>query len=116
MPPTPKPLLIIFSCNLYSYELHLNHDQDVRHKGLHAFFESGTKAGIQPHHATRLRVQLTRLDVATSPRDMNAPGWNLHPLIGGLDKHWAITVNGNWRLTFTFLGEDVILVDYLDYH
>jgi len=25
-------------------------------------------------------------------------------------------VNGNWRLTFRFDGEDVILVDYQDYH
>jgi len=25
-------------------------------------------------------------------------------------------VNGNWRLTFTFEGEDAVLVDYRDYH
>ncbi len=34
---------------------------------------------------------------------------------GGLKGHWAVTVNGNWRLTFTFEGEDAILVDYQDY-
>ncbi|GED23581.1 type II toxin-antitoxin system RelE/ParE family toxin [Halomonas halmophila] len=33
-----------------------------------------------------------------------------------LSGHWTITVNGNWRLTFTFDGEDAILVDYQDYH
>ncbi|MGM8851821.1 type II toxin-antitoxin system RelE/ParE family toxin [Salinicola halophyticus] len=33
-----------------------------------------------------------------------------------LKGHWAIIVNGNWRLTFTFEGEDAILVDYQDYH
>jgi len=27
-----------------------------------------------------------------------------------------VSVNGNWRLTFTFDGEDAILVDYMDYH
>ena len=26
------------------------------------------------------------------------------------------SVNGNWRLTFTFEGEDAVLVDYQDYH
>ena len=26
------------------------------------------------------------------------------------------TFNGNWRMTFTFEGEDAILVDYQDYH
>jgi plasmid maintenance system killer protein len=25
-------------------------------------------------------------------------------------------VNGNWRMTFGFEGEDAILVDYEDYH
>lgn len=87
-----------------------------RHKGVQKFFETGTKAGIQPNHATRLRIQLTRLDVALSPQDMNAPGWGLHELSGSLAKHWAVTVNGNWRLTFMFEGEDAVLVDYQDYH
>jgi len=27
-----------------------------------------------------------------------------------------VSVSGNWRLTFTFEGEDAILVDYQDYH
>ncbi|WP_083831104.1 type II toxin-antitoxin system RelE/ParE family toxin [Chromohalobacter israelensis] len=35
---------------------------------------------------------------------------------GSLHGHWTIPVNGNWRLTFTFDGEDAILVDYQDYH
>jgi proteic killer suppression protein len=30
--------------------------------------------------------------------------------------HWSVKVNGNWRITFTFDGEDAILVDYQDYH
>jgi addiction module HigA family antidote len=47
---------------------------------------------------------------------MDAPGNNLHPLKGGFVGHWSVKVNGNWRLTFSFEGEDVILVDYQDYH
>jgi plasmid maintenance system killer protein len=35
---------------------------------------------------------------------------------GDLKGHWPVSVGGNWRLTFTFEGEDAILVDYLDYH
>ena len=87
-----------------------------RHKGLQAFFENGSKAGIQPHHAPRLSRQLTRLDLAKSPADMNVPGWSLHPLAGNLSGHFAITVSGNWRMTFAFEGDDAILVDYQDYH
>ena len=44
------------------------------HKGLKAFFESGSKAGIQPHHEAKLRRQLVRLDLAKAPEDMNLPG------------------------------------------
>ncbi len=29
---------------------------------------------------------------------------------------WSVDVSGNWRLTFSFEGEDAVLVDYRDYH
>lgn len=86
------------------------------HKGLEKFFEKGSKAGIQAAHADRLELQLSALDAATKPEDMGAPGWGLHPLKGELKGHWAITVNGNWRVTFKFEGTDAIVVDYQDYH
>ncbi|MCA8238715.1 MULTISPECIES: type II toxin-antitoxin system RelE/ParE family toxin [Burkholderia] len=86
------------------------------HKGLEAFFVTGSKAGIRPDHAPRLRRMLARLDVAGKPHDMNVPGWRFHGLVGGLDGYYAVGVNGNWRLTFRFEGPDVVLVDYQDYH
>lgn len=87
-----------------------------RHKGIKAFFESGSKAGIQPSHAAKLARQLRQLNDARTAPDMNMPGWKWHPLSGDLSGHWSVWVNGNWRLTFTFEGEDAILVDYQDYH
>jgi proteic killer suppression protein len=87
-----------------------------RHKGLHRFAETGSKVGIQPKHAQRLRRLLTALDAASRPEDMNAATNDLHPLKGDLAGHWSVKVSGNWRLTFVFEGEDVILVDYQDYH
>lgn len=86
------------------------------HKGLELFFETGKRSGIQPHHAAKLGRQLARLDVAHSAADMNVPGWGLHSLSGNLAGHYAVTVNGNWRMTFRFEGEDAVLVDYQDYH
>jgi proteic killer suppression protein len=90
--------------------------KSFRHKGLEAFFRRGTKSGIQPHHAAKLRLQLTALEVALRPEDLAAPGWRLHPLTGSLKGFHSITVNGNWRVIFRFDGPDVELVDYLDYH
>ncbi len=90
--------------------------KSFKHKGLKAFFESGSKAGIQPKHATRLRLMLSMLDNAKHPDDMNAPGWRFHPLTGDLAGHFSVTVNGNWRMTFTLDAEDAEVVDYQDYH
>ncbi len=87
-----------------------------RHKGLQAFFTNGNLSGIQPHHAGRLRILLTALDNAKQPNDMNAPNWKLHGLTGNLAGHYSVTVNGNWRMTFSFEGKDAVLVDYQDYH
>lgn len=88
-----------------------------RHRGLQRFFETGSKAGIQPKHAAKLARQLRQLNDADGPADMNIPGWRLHPLQGhDLTGHWSVRVNGNWRLTFKFEGQDAILVDYQDYH
>jgi proteic killer suppression protein len=90
--------------------------KSFRHKGIEDFFLTESKAGIQPKHAQKLKIQLFVLNNAKSAKDMNAPGWNLHSLRGNLEGHWSVTVNGNWRPTFAFEGEDAILVDYQDYH
>ena len=89
--------------------------KSFRHSGIEKFFLTGSKAGIQPKHEDKLNVQLTVLNRARKPEDMATPGWNLYLLSGNLKGHWSVKVNGNWRLTFRFEGEDAILVDYQDY-
>jgi proteic killer suppression protein len=51
-----------------------------------------------------------------APDDMDLPGFRLHPLKGDLKGHLAVSVSGNWRVTFRFEGGDAYDVDYLDYH
>jgi len=104
-------------CTLQRNAIHVqNVIKSVRHKGLQAYFERGTKAGIQAAHAPKLAQFLARLDAAQVSDDMNLPGWDLHPLHGNLANHCAVSVNGNWRMTFMFEGTDVVLLDCLDYH
>ena len=86
------------------------------HKGLEEFFHTGSKKGIQPAHAGRLRLQLAALSRARKPQDMALPNWRLHLLKGALLGHWSVWVNGNWRLTFRFEEQDAVVVDYQDYH
>jgi len=90
--------------------------QSFRHKGLKKFFESGSAAGIQPHHAKRLRMLLTALDTAQTVEDMKIPGFRLHPLKGAERGRWSVWVNGNWRLTFEFRDGHAYVLDYEDYH
>ena len=88
----------------------------IRHKGLARFHESGSLAGIQAQHARRLRTQLAALETASTIKDMDIPGFRLHPLFGDQAGRWSIWVNANWRLTFAFREGDAYLLDYEDYH
>ena len=90
--------------------------KSFQHKGLQGFFATGSRAGIQPHHAARLSRHLIRLDAAKNSDYMNLPGWKFHGLTGNLAGHYSVTVNGSWRLTFTFEDGDAVLVNYQDYH
>jgi proteic killer suppression protein len=87
-----------------------------RHKGLEWFYVSGSTKGIQAHHASRLRELLSALTVARAVCDLKRPSWRLHHLQGDRSGFYAVTVKANWRLTFRFVGQDVELLDYLDYH
>jgi toxin HigB-1 len=90
--------------------------RSFRHKGLRKFFETGSAAGIQPHHAKRLRMQLAALDTAQSIKDMDIPGFRLHRLKGKDPGRWSIWVNGNWRVTFESIDGHAHVLDYEDYH
>ena len=73
------------------------------------------KSGIRPEHETRLRLILGRLQASVVPDDMNLPGPRLHPLKGKAKGRLAVSVSGNWRITFVFSEKDAIDVDYEDY-
>ena len=86
------------------------------HKGLERLYKTGSKSGIQPAHAPKLSLILSLLDIAKSADDMNVPGFGLHPLKGDLRGYFSVKVSGNLRLIFKPNGENMELVDYLDYH
>ncbi|MBR5967062.1 MAG: type II toxin-antitoxin system RelE/ParE family toxin [Lachnospiraceae bacterium] len=86
------------------------------HKGLKEFYITGSTKGIQTEHAHKLGRILDKLDASICPQDMDLPGYRLHQLKGDRKDIWSVSVNGNWRVTFFFVGEDAYLVDYVDYH
>ncbi len=90
--------------------------KSFKHKGLKKFFESGVKTGIQSAHANRIGRILDRLNSATEAKDMNAPGYDFHPLKGKLAGFYSVHVNGNWTIIFQFENGDASNVDLVDYH
>ena len=71
---------------------------------------------VAPEHAQKLVDILAVLDRSRGPEDMDLPGLRLHRLKGGLRGHHAVTVSGNWRVTFRFEDGHAVDVDYVDYH
>ncbi len=90
--------------------------KSFKHKGLKKLFETGNHSGVNPDHVKRLKLILARLDASQAQNDMNLPGLGLHPLKGDLKDFWAVVVSGNWRIIFRFKNNNVIDVNYDDYH
>ena len=96
-----------------TFELMIN---SFRSKALKLYYDKGDHSKLQPHHVSKIRLILTRLDAVTSPKEMQIPGYDLHQLSGELKDFWSVKVNGNYRIIFRFNGQSVSDVDYLDYH
>ncbi len=90
--------------------------ESFRHKGLRAFAETGSMAGILPSHATRLRECLMLLKTAKSIGSLTR---DVHPMTRGsaLSGLWAMKISAQWRLVFelTTTGE-CREIDYVNYH
>jgi toxin HigB-1 len=87
-----------------------------RHKGLELFFTRGSFKGIPAQYGARIERILDRLDSSIEAQDMDLPGYRFHSLKGERKGEFAVSVTGNWRITFEFKGEDVTNVNLEDYH
>ena len=85
-----------------------------RSRALRRYWERGDEAPIWPDWRVRVRIILSRLDVARSPVEMNAPGFGFHALKGHSPTRFAVTVSRNRRITFSWDGEDAVDVDLED--
>lgn len=85
------------------------------HRGLKAFFETGSVAGINPTFEARLRRRLLAMDAAETLDDLRVPGFDFHPL-QGTPTRYSIHVNGPWCLTFEWTNGDSWRVDLENYH
>lgn len=90
--------------------------QGFKSKALRRYWTKGETAEIRPDWLKKVRVILSRLDVANDPRELNLPGLGFHPLKGDQAGRYAVWVSRNWRITFGWDGENARDVDLEDYH
>lgn len=88
----------------------------IRHRGLKRLYEKGDPSKVDPRLLDKARRVLTGLQGASTPEDMNLPGYVLHPLTGDLKGFWSVRVSGNWRVIFRFEDGHAYDVDLTDYH
>ncbi|KUR80734.1 type II toxin-antitoxin system RelE/ParE family toxin [Novosphingobium sp. FSW06-99] len=94
----------------------------IRDKRLKALVENpGLTAvkGLDPFETRRIIEMLAAIRVMNHPLDLLAfPKWKAHELKPGQPGKWALTVTGNYRLTFRvdIARQEVTVLDYEDYH
>lgn len=91
--------------------------KSFRHKGLAQMFATGDAKGVPTTLTRRLQERLSVLHAAVRLKDLDLPGYRLHPLRGNRAGRWAIDVNGPWRITFEWSDDgDAYRVDLEQYH
>ena len=89
--------------------------ENFRHKGLEDLFHNGKSAKVrQSQQKMALRImdylnQIVSLNDCRGYRDF-------HPLKGDRKGIFAVSVSGNYRITFGWLDGKVLDVDLEDYH
>lgn len=75
--------------------------------------------GLDAFEVRRISDMIVALRVMTHPLQLGEfPQWKAHELKPGKPGRWAMTVTGNYRLTFNVnvKSQEVSLLDYEDYH
>jgi proteic killer suppression protein len=87
------------------------------HAGLRRLYLRDQTRGLPPDAVGKLRRMLTFLqDMETVDELRTLPHWKAHRLRGDRAGAWALHVTPNWRLTFRIDGDELVEVNYEDYH
>lgn len=90
--------------------------EGFKSRALRRYWTRGDEAGIRADWRKKVQIVLSRLDVARRPTEMNVPGLGFHRLKGDRAGRFAVWVSRNWRITFSWKGENAKDVDMEDYH
>lgn len=88
----------------------------IKHKGLKRLARDGDERAIRRDWLPRVKRILGALEAATSPRELDLPGWHWHELRGNRKGTYSVLVSGNWRITFGWDDSGPKNVNLEDYH
>ena len=89
--------------------------KSFRNKALQRFFETGSLRGLSVP-TTSVSPASFGLWKQPQSRKTSTSGYRFHGLSGNQKGRYSVRVNGNWRITFGWDGEDAIEVELEDYH
>ena len=87
------------------------------HKSLKRLYEEGITKGLPADSIPKLRAMFAALDQMKEAGELSGwPLWKVHNLTGGRKGTWSLHVTRNWRLTFRVEADELLDVNFEDYH
>jgi proteic killer suppression protein len=87
------------------------------HKPLKRFYEDGIAKGLPADAVPKLRAMFAVLDQMNDVGELRSwPLWKVHTLTGDRKGTWSLHVTRNWRLTFGVDADELLDVNFEDYH
>ena len=90
--------------------------RSFRSKALKELWADRNSGKIAANMRGRVLRRLDYLDAATSPQEMNMPGFDFHALKGPKPTRYTVHINGPWCVTFEWESGDAVRVDFEQYH
>lgn len=90
--------------------------KNIKHRGLRLLFEDGDPSRVRADLASKAERFLDALNAASTPQEVNLPGYGLHPLKGDMKGFWSAMLSRNHRIIFRFEEGDALDIDLVDYH
>jgi proteic killer suppression protein len=88
----------------------------IRSRNLKRLAERGPDQGIRAEWRPKAKRILAALHVATSPEELDLPGYGWHRLLGDRKGTYSVVLSRNGRITCRWDDEGSYDVDLEDYH
>lgn len=90
--------------------------QRIKHHALKRLAKDGDASKINPAWRRKVERILHMLNTAVDPSELDLPGFACHELKHDRKGTHAVTIQGNWRITFKWDEHGPFDVDMEDYH